>query len=71
MASWSDQNLRNAILRAISIAVDPLSEKKVRDAQPAQETKAIQVSSILLHYMTFEVTKALESTRILTCHKGS
>ena len=32
--SLSDTNLRNAILSAISIAVDPLSEKYVREAQP-------------------------------------
>lgn len=31
---WSDVYLRNAIFSAISTAVDPLSEKKVRDAHP-------------------------------------
>lgn len=36
MILWSCKNLRNAILRATSIAVDPLSEKNVRDAQPVQ-----------------------------------
>ena len=63
MASWSHQNLRNAILRAISIAVDPLSEKKVRDAQPVQETKLSKLVQFCFIDMTFEVTKALESTR--------
>jgi len=37
ISPWSTENLRNAILSAISIAVDPLSEKYAREAQPAQQ----------------------------------
>lgn len=34
----SDKNLRNAILRAISTAVDPLSEKYTREPHPGNMT---------------------------------
>lgn len=38
----SDKNLRNAILRAISTAVDPLSEKYTREAHPGNMTAKVR-----------------------------
>lgn len=46
----SKENLRNAILRAISIAVDPLSEQYVLEAHPAKLQSYI-ISWVYLAYI--------------------